>query len=114
MPSPATDNPCGFLTQKHGTSEMHKEDSGMKMGEAMGRRLASGSMGLSTQTARGSWRAYAMCLAIPQKASSAKQNAVPSRAMSQATQLMQAMGDGDPHAAAKLLPLVYEELQRIA
>jgi RNA polymerase sigma factor (TIGR02999 family) len=34
--------------------------------------------------------------------------------MSQATQLMQAMGDGDPHAAAKLLPLVYDELQRIA
>src|SRR5881394_2947353 len=34
--------------------------------------------------------------------------------MSQATQLMQAMGNGDPHAAAKLLPLVYDELQRIA
>src|SRR5438067_9659510 len=34
--------------------------------------------------------------------------------MSQATQLMEAMGDGDPHASAKLLPLVYDELQRIA
>ena len=34
--------------------------------------------------------------------------------MSQATRLLEAMGDGDPHAAGKLLPLVYEELQRIA
>src|SRR6478672_10883208 len=34
--------------------------------------------------------------------------------MSQATRLMEAMGDGDPHAAAKLLPLVYDELQRMA
>src|SRR4051812_41917009 len=34
--------------------------------------------------------------------------------MSQATQLMEAMGDGDPLAAAKLLPLVYDELRRLA
>src|SRR5262249_13757958 len=34
--------------------------------------------------------------------------------MSQATRLMQAMGNGDPHAAEKLLPLVYDELLRIA
>src|SRR5438034_5564793 len=34
--------------------------------------------------------------------------------MSQATQLLEAMGNGDPHAASKLLPLVYDELQRIA
>src|SRR5437764_8923024 len=34
--------------------------------------------------------------------------------MSQATALMEAMGNGDPHAAARLLPLVYDELQRIA
>jgi RNA polymerase sigma factor (TIGR02999 family) len=34
--------------------------------------------------------------------------------MSEATRLMQAMGDGDAHASAKLLPLVYDELQRIA
>src|SRR5262245_28698020 len=34
--------------------------------------------------------------------------------MSQATRLMEALGDGDPHAAAKLLPLVYDELLRIA
>jgi len=32
----------------------------------------------------------------------------------QATQLMEAIGNGDPHAAAKLLPLVYDELRRIA
>jgi RNA polymerase sigma factor (TIGR02999 family) len=32
----------------------------------------------------------------------------------QATQLMEAIGNGDPHAAAKLLPLVYDELLRIA
>src|SRR5436190_7459779 len=34
--------------------------------------------------------------------------------MSQATQLMEAMGAGDPQAAAKLLPLVYDELRRLA
>src|SRR3954466_10933211 len=34
--------------------------------------------------------------------------------MSQATLLLEAMGEGDPHAAAKLPPLVYDELQRIA
>ena len=34
--------------------------------------------------------------------------------MSQATRLMEAMGNGDPHAAAKLLPLVYAELRKLA
>src|SRR4051794_38518632 len=34
--------------------------------------------------------------------------------MSEATALMEAMGEGDPQAAAKLLPLVYEELRRVA
>ncbi len=34
--------------------------------------------------------------------------------MSDATQLMEAMGDGDPQAPAKLLPLVYDELRRLA
>jgi RNA polymerase sigma factor (TIGR02999 family) len=34
--------------------------------------------------------------------------------VSQATQLLEAMDHGDPHAAAKLLPLVYDELKRIA
>jgi len=34
--------------------------------------------------------------------------------MSQATLLLEAMEAGDPHAAEKLLPLVYDELQRIA
>ena len=34
--------------------------------------------------------------------------------MSEATQLLERMGDGDPQAAARLLPLVYDELQRIA
>jgi RNA polymerase sigma factor (TIGR02999 family) len=34
--------------------------------------------------------------------------------MSEATQLMEAMGDGDPRAAEALLPLVYDELHRIA
>jgi RNA polymerase sigma factor (TIGR02999 family) len=34
--------------------------------------------------------------------------------MSEATRLLQAMGAGDPHAAAELLPLVYDELLRIA
>src|SRR5205809_5764816 len=34
--------------------------------------------------------------------------------MSQATRLMEAMGDGDPHAATTLFPLVYDELQRVA
>ena len=34
--------------------------------------------------------------------------------MSGATQLLQAASAGDPHAAAVLLPLVYEELRRLA
>ena len=34
--------------------------------------------------------------------------------MSGATQLLQAASAGDPHAAAALLPLVYEELRRLA
>src|SRR3954469_19046624 len=34
--------------------------------------------------------------------------------MSQSTRLMQALGAGDPRAAAQLLPLVYDELHRIA
>ena len=34
--------------------------------------------------------------------------------MSEATALMEAMGAGDPKAAAKLLPLVYGELRRLA
>jgi RNA polymerase sigma factor (TIGR02999 family) len=34
--------------------------------------------------------------------------------MSDATRLLEAMGQGDPRAAAELLPLVYEELRRLA
>ncbi len=34
--------------------------------------------------------------------------------MSEATQLLNAIEAGDPHAAAQLLPLVYEELRRLA
>jgi RNA polymerase sigma factor (TIGR02999 family) len=34
--------------------------------------------------------------------------------MSEATQLIEAMGNGDPRAAEKLFPLVYEELLRLA
>ena len=34
--------------------------------------------------------------------------------MSEATRLLDAMGNGDPHAAAKLLPLIYQELRRLA
>jgi RNA polymerase sigma factor (TIGR02999 family) len=34
--------------------------------------------------------------------------------MSEATQLLNAMEAGDPHAAAQLLPLVYDELRRLA
>jgi RNA polymerase sigma factor (TIGR02999 family) len=34
--------------------------------------------------------------------------------MSEATQLMNAMENGDPHAARKLFPLIYEELRRMA
>ncbi len=32
----------------------------------------------------------------------------------QVTQILVELGDGDPHAAVKLLPLVYEELRRLA
>jgi hypothetical protein len=31
-----------------------------------------------------------------------------------ATQLFCALGEGDPHAASRLLPLVYEELRKLA
>jgi RNA polymerase sigma factor (TIGR02999 family) len=34
--------------------------------------------------------------------------------MSETTQLLQAIGDGDTSAAARLLPIVYQELRRIA
>ena len=34
--------------------------------------------------------------------------------MSQATRLIDAMGKGDPQAAAELLPVVYDELRRLA
>jgi RNA polymerase sigma factor (TIGR02999 family) len=34
--------------------------------------------------------------------------------MSEATELMNAMENGDPHAARKLFPLIYEELRRMA
>ena len=34
--------------------------------------------------------------------------------MSDATQLLNAIDQGDAHAAAQLLPLVYDELRRLA
>src|SRR5262245_17263714 len=34
--------------------------------------------------------------------------------MTEATQLLKAIDQGDPHAAAQLLPLVYGELRRLA
>src|SRR5262249_41335096 len=34
--------------------------------------------------------------------------------MTEVTQLLNAMDQGDPHAAAQLLPLVYDELRRLA
>ena len=34
--------------------------------------------------------------------------------MSEATRLLEAMGHGDPHAPAALLPLIYDELRRLA
>jgi RNA polymerase sigma factor (TIGR02999 family) len=34
--------------------------------------------------------------------------------MSEATRLINAASDGDPHAAAELLPLLYQELRRLA
>src|SRR5262245_59096065 len=34
--------------------------------------------------------------------------------MTEVTQLLNAIDQGDPHAAARLLPLVYDELRRLA
>jgi hypothetical protein len=34
--------------------------------------------------------------------------------MNHVTQLLSALGQGDPHAASRLLPLVYDELSRLA
>jgi RNA polymerase sigma factor (TIGR02999 family) len=34
--------------------------------------------------------------------------------MSEVTQILQAIAEGDPHAASQLLPLVYEELRQLA
>jgi hypothetical protein len=34
--------------------------------------------------------------------------------MQDVTPLLSALGQGDPHAASRLLPLVYEELRRLA
>ena len=33
--------------------------------------------------------------------------------MNELTQLLSALGQGDPHAASRLLPLVYEELRKL-
>jgi hypothetical protein len=33
--------------------------------------------------------------------------------MHDVTQLLQALGQGDPHAASPLLPLVYQELRKL-
>src|SRR4051794_41736188 len=35
-------------------------------------------------------------------------------AMTDVTRILSAIGDGDPHAAEQLLPLVYDELRRLA
>jgi hypothetical protein len=34
--------------------------------------------------------------------------------MKDVTQLLSALGQGDPHGASRLLPLVYEELRNLA
>src|SRR5690348_13751190 len=34
--------------------------------------------------------------------------------MSEVTRILNALGHGDPHAAGQLVPLVYEELRRLA
>jgi hypothetical protein len=34
--------------------------------------------------------------------------------MNDITQLLSALGQGDPHAASRLLPLVYDELRKLA
>jgi hypothetical protein len=34
--------------------------------------------------------------------------------MNDVTQLLSALGQGDPHAASRLLPLVYQELHKLA
>ena len=34
--------------------------------------------------------------------------------MTDVTRILSAIGQGDPHAAAQLLPLVYDELRRLA
>ncbi len=34
--------------------------------------------------------------------------------MNEITQLLSALGQGDPHAASRLLPLVYDELRKLA
>jgi hypothetical protein len=34
--------------------------------------------------------------------------------MTDVTRLLNALGQGDPHAASRLLPLVYEELRKLA
>ena len=36
------------------------------------------------------------------------------RSMAEITRILEAIDDGDPHAAEELLPLVYEELRRLA
>ena len=40
--------------------------------------------------------------------------AVDSMVMSDVTRILDAIGRGDPHAAAELLPLVYDELRKLA
>ena len=36
------------------------------------------------------------------------------RLMNEVTQLLSALEQGDPHAASRLLPLVYDELRKLA
>src|SRR5262245_13970748 len=65
---------------------------------------------LSRQCGDGRWRLGAPRIILRRPATLS--DAEP--AMSEVTRILSAIDQGDPHAAAQLLPLVYEELRRLA
>jgi RNA polymerase sigma factor (sigma-70 family) len=74
---------------------------------------------IDTHTPRPPWQGPASLAGLRAKESSAawltrRPDLVQSIAMSEVTRILSAIDQGDPHAAEQLLPLVYEELRKLA
>src|SRR5262249_1477833 len=84
-----------------------RRGGGQRRGEAPGgQRLEARPAG-----ARGSRRGGA---GVPERGGAPGLAVRGRRAMSEVTEVLRAIEQGDPHAASQLLPLVYQELRRLA